>query len=125
MKIQLNKTVLLEDDKKSYADDKVYTVVEKQPVFPGGFDALFKYLGSEVKYPVEAQEKGIQGRVVTRFIVRKDGTIDSIQVMRGINPLLDAEALRVIKAMPKWEPAEQDGEKVSVRYILPMQFKLQ
>ena len=127
MKIQLNATVIVDtgDKKNVLPPDKIYTVVEKQPVFPGGFDALIKYLGSEVKYPVEAQEKGIQGRVVTSFIVRKDGTIDSIKVMRGIDPMLDAEAMRVVKAMPKWKPAEHEGEKVSVRYVLPIQFKLQ
>ena len=110
------------------ADDdvgQIFTVVEEQPSFPGGVPALFKYLAAEVKYPVIAQENGIQGRVVTSFVVDKEGNIKQVKVERGVDPALDAEALRVVKAMPKWIPAKQKGEAVAVRYILPVQFRLQ
>ena len=120
--------IKLAPDKKAredFSNDQVYTVVEKQPSFPGGVSVLMKYIANNIQYPKEAQEKGLQGRVITAFIIRKDGSIDDIKVMRGIDPLLDKEALRVVQSMPKWEPGEQRGEAVSVRYILPIQFKLQ
>lgn len=126
--IQENMKIKLAPDKKvreDFSNDQVYTVVEKQPSFPGGVSVLMKYIANNIQYPKEAQEKGLQGRVITAFIVRKDGSIDDIKVMRGIDPLLDKEALRVVQSMPKWEPGEQRGEAVSVRYILPIQFKLQ
>ena len=106
-------------------EGQIFTVVEEQPSFPGGVPALFKYLAAEVKYPVIAQENGIQGRVVTSFVVDKEGNIKQVKVERGVDPALDAEALRVVKAMPKWIPAKQKGEAVAVRYILPVQFRLQ
>lgn len=106
-------------------EGQIFTVVEEQPSFPGGIPALFKYLAAEVKYPVIAQENGIQGRVVTSFVVDKEGNIKQVKVERGVDPALDAEALRVVKAMPKWIPGKQKGEVVAVRYILPVQFKLQ
>lgn len=106
-------------------EGQIFTVVEEQPSFPGGVSALFKYLAAEVKYPVIAQENGIQGRVVTSFVVDKEGNIKQVKVERGVDPALDAEALRVVKAMPKWIPGKQKGEVVAVRYILPVQFKLQ
>lgn len=106
-------------------EGQIFTVVEEQPSFPGGLPALFKYLAAEVKYPVIAQENGIQGRVVTSFVVDKEGNIKQVKVERGVDPALDAEALRVVKAMPKWIPGKQKDEVVAVRYILPVQFKLQ
>ena len=106
-------------------EGQIFTVVEEQPSFPGGVPALFKYLAAEVKYPVIAQENGIQGRVVTSFVVDKEGNIKQVKVERGVDPALDAEALRVVKAMPKWIPGKQKGEAVAVRYILPVQFRLQ
>lgn len=115
-------TVKADDD---VVKGQIFTVVEEQPSFPGGVSALFKYLAAEVKYPVIAQENGIQGRVVTSFVVDKEGNIKQVKVERGVDPALDAEAIRVVKAMPKWIPAKQKGEAVAVRYILPVQFKLQ
>lgn len=106
-------------------EGQIFTVVEEQPSFPGGVSALFKYLAAEVKYPVIAQENGIQGRVVTSFVVDKEGNIKQVKVERGVDPALDAEALRVVKAMPKWIPGKQKGKAVAVRYILPVQFRLQ
>ena len=106
-------------------EGQIFTVVEEQPSFPGGVSALFKYLTAEVKYPKIAQDNGIQGRVVTSFVVDKEGNIKQVKVERGVDPALDAEAIRVVEAMPKWIPGKQKGKAVAVRYVLPVQFRLQ
>lgn len=107
-------------------DDVVFVIVESMPEFPGGQQALFTYLRETVKYPVIAQENGIQGRVVCQFVVNKDGSIDDIEVVRsGGDPSLDKEAIRVIKSMPKWKPGKQRGKAVRVKYAVPVNFKLQ
>ena len=85
---------------------------------------LMKYLQKNIQYPDEAKKKGIQGRVIVQFIVDKDGSIKDTKVIRGVNSSLDNEALRVINAMPKWEPGKHNGEAVSVRYTVPVSFKL-
>jgi TonB family protein len=109
----------------SSQDDKViFTVVEKMPQFAGGDQALFKYLGTNIRYPVEAQKAGIQGRVICQYVVDENGAITDVSVVRGVDPSLDQEAVRVIKAMPNWVPGEQRGKKVSVKYTLPINFKL-
>lgn len=106
-------------------DNKVYEVIEKMPEFPGGDNALIQYLTSNIKYPVLASEKGIQGRVIVRFIVGADGTVRNAEVVRSVESTLDAEAVRVVNSMPKWTPGEQNNEKVAVYYALPISFKLQ
>lgn len=106
-------------------DQVVFQVVESMPTFPGGDAALFKYLSDNVKYPVIAQENGIQGRVICQFVVNKDGSIVDVQVVRSIDPSLDKEAVRVIQSMPKWTPGKQRGKAVRVKYTLPVNFKLQ
>jgi protein TonB len=107
-------------------EEVVFVVVESMPEFPGGQQALFKYLGDNVKYPVIAQENGIQGRVICQFVVNKDGSIVDIEVVRsGGDPSLDKEAVRVIKSMPKWKPGKQRGKPVRVKFTLPVNFKLQ
>ena len=107
-------------------EDVVFKVVEQQPEFPGGPQALFKFLSENVKYPVIAQENGIQGRVVCQFTVNKDGSIVDVDVVRsGGDASLDKEAVRVIKSMPKWNPGKQRGKPVRVRYTVPVSFKLQ
>ena len=107
-------------------EEVVFVVVESMPEFPGGQQALFKYLGDNVKYPVIAQENGIQGRVICQFVVNKDGSIVDIEVVRsGGDPSLDKEAVRVIKSMPKWKPGKQRGKAVRVKYTVPVNFKLQ
>jgi TonB family protein len=106
-------------------DDVIFVVVEKMPQYPGGDSELFNYLSQNIKYPVEAQKAGIQGRVICQFIVEKDGTISNVKVVRSVDPNLDAEAVRVIKAMPNWQPGEQKGQKVNVEYTLPISFRLQ
>jgi len=107
-------------------EEVVFVVVESMPEFPGGQQALFKYLSENVKYPVIAQENGIQGRVICQFVVNKDGSIVDVEVVRsGGDPSLDKEAVRVIKSMPKWKPGKQRGKAVRVKYTVPVNFKLQ
>ena len=110
---------------KESASKELFVVVEKQPRFPGGNNALMKFLGDNVKYPTEAQRNGVQGRVICNFVVEKDGSITDVQVVRGVDPKLDAEAIRLIESMPKWEPGKQRGETVRVRFMLPVVFRLQ
>jgi protein TonB len=106
-------------------DKVIFQVVEKMPTFPGGDAELFKFLGNNVKYPVIAQENGIQGRVICQFVVNRDGSIVDVEVVRSVDPSLDKEAIRVIKSMPKWSPGQQRGKAVRVKYTLPVNFKLQ
>ncbi|OJV42918.1 MAG: energy transducer TonB [Bacteroidales bacterium 36-12] len=103
----------------------VFMVVETMPSFPGGDAALFKYLSDNIKYPVIAQESGIQGRVICQFVVNRDGSIVDIEVVRSVDRSLDAEAVRVIQSMPKWSPGKQRGKSVRVKYTLPVNFRLQ
>ncbi len=107
-------------------DDKTtFTVVEKMPEYPGGQNELMKFLMSNIKYPVKAQELGIQGRVFVQFVINTDGSISDIEVVRSVNPALDTEAIRIVKAMPKWTPGMQKGKNVRVNYTLPINFRLQ
>ena len=113
-------------EEKDEDDEVVFVVVESMPEFPGGQQALFKYLSENGKYPVIAQENGIQGRVICQFTVNKDGAIVDVEVARsGGDPSLDKEAVRVIKSMPKWKPGKQRGKAVRVKYTVPVNFKLQ
>ena len=107
------------------ADGEVFSVVEDEPEFPGGVEALYKYLAENIKYPVLAKEKGTQGRVYVTFVVEKDGSVTDAKVLRGVSEEVDAEALRVINAMPKWKPGMQQGVPVRVQYNIPIIFKLQ
>lgn len=109
---------------KPNGDDRVFTVVDKMPEFPGGTDALMSFLAKSVDYPMIAQENGIQGRVSCCFIINADGTIRDIEVIRGVDPSLDTEAVRVLKTMPKWTPGQQRGKNVAVRYTVPVSFHL-
>ncbi len=111
--------------KKADASNKVYEVVEQMPTFPGGDAALMKYLAENIKYPVSAQKAKEQGRVVVQFIVEKDGAVTGVKTVRSVTPVLDAEAVRVIKAMPKWTPGRQGGQPVRVNYNVPVSFRLQ
>ena len=103
---------------------QVFDVVEEMPEYPGGISAMMQYLSANVKYPEEAHKKGIQGRVIVTFVVGKDGSISDAKLMRRVDPLLDAEALRVTNSMPKWKPGRQNGEAVAVKYTIPVTFKL-
>ena len=105
--------------------NKVFDIVEVMPQFPGGNSELMRYLGTNIKYPTIAAENGIQGRVVLKFVVSKDGSISNIQIVRSLDPSCDKEAIRVIKGMPKWIPGMQNGHPVAVYFTLPVLFKLQ
>ncbi len=106
-------------------DTKVFEVVEQMPQFPGGDAALMQFLSSNIRYPAVAEENGIQGRVVCTFVVEKNGSITDVRVVRSVDPSLDKEAQRVIKAMPNWIPGKQNGSPVRVKYTVPVTFRLQ
>ena len=105
--------------------EKVFDVVEQMPSFPGGPSALMEWLSNNVKYPVVAQENGVQGRVVVSFVVERDGSITDVKVVRCVDPSLDREASRVVRAMPRWIPGKQNGSAVRVKYNVPVAFRLQ
>ena len=105
-------------------NDMVFDVVEVMPQFPGGQIAMLKYIMENIKYPEQAMKKGIQGRVAVRFIVEKDGSISNVSPIHPVHPLLDKEAIRVVKSMPKWSPGKQHGKPVRVQLIVPIMFKL-
>ena len=104
--------------------DGVYLMPDQLPEFPGGIQAMMKFLSTNIKYPVEAQKKGISGRVIVQFVIMEDGTLDQAKVIRGVDPLLDEEALRVVKSMPKSKPGMDRGEAVKVRFTAPIMFNL-
>ena len=113
------------EEEEEESAKQIFTVVEEMPEFPGGQGALLQYLSKSIKYPVIAQENGIQGRVSCSFVVEKDGSVTDVQVLRGVDPSLDKEAIRVITAMPKWKPGKQRGKPVRVKYTVPVTFRLQ
>ena len=108
----------------SAAQGEIFQVVEEQPMFPGGMEELMKFLQTNIRYPKEAQERGLQGRVIVQFVVNKDGSICDEKVVRSVDPQLDAEALRIVRSMPNWTPGKQRGEAVRVRFTLPVTFRL-
>ena len=105
-------------------NDSIYNIVEEMPKFPGGEQAMFDFLSKNVKYPQEAREQGISGRVFVQFVIEKDGSASNVEVIRGIGGGCDEEAVRVVEAMPKWEPGKQKGKPVRVHFIVPFVFKL-
>ncbi|MBO5684750.1 MAG: M56 family metallopeptidase [Akkermansia sp.] len=109
---------------KEVEQGEVFQVVEEQPMFPGGMEEMMKFLQQNVKYPKEAQDQGKQGRVIVQFVVNKDGSISNDTIVRSVDPLLDAEALRVVRSMPNWTPGKQRGKEVRVRFTLPVAFRL-
>lgn len=109
---------------KEVEQGEVFQVVEEQPMFPGGMEEMMKFLQQNVKYPKEAQNQGKQGRVIVQFVVNTDGSISNDTIVRSVDPLLDAEALRVVRSMPNWTPGKQKGEAVRVRFTLPVTFRL-
>ena len=110
---------------KHEEENKVFDVVEQMPSFPGGQAALMQWLNSNMKYPTIAAENGVQGRVIVQFVVEKDGSVTDVHVAKSVDPSLDKEASRVVKAMPKWIPGKQNGSAVCVKYTVPVTFKLQ
>ena len=124
--------VLLVSTKKGVKDvfvpveqnPKFFDVVEQMPEFPGGAHALFEFLGKNIHYPKAAEDAGIQGRVIVTFVVMKDGSIGEVKVAKGVSPVLDEEAVRCVKSMPKWKPGIQKGQAVNVKYTMPISFAL-
>ncbi len=117
------KTIKIE--KKEYsADDYIYAVVEQMPEYPGGQMVLRKYIAENIKYPKEAQKKGIQGKVFVGFVVDKKGNVTDVKIVKGVDEFLDKEAVRVVKAMPKWKPGKEKGKPVNVNYTVPINFAL-
>ena len=110
---------------KKTSNDKVFEKVEDMPEFPGGEQAMMDFVGKNVQYPKEAMEKEISGRVLVGFIVEKDGSVNEVKIVRGIGGGCDEEAVRVVKAMPKWKPGKEKGKPVRVSYMMPIFFKLQ
>ena len=109
---------------KRKGKDDVFEISEIKPVFPGGDAAMMKFLNKNIKYPVIAKENGVKGTVFMRFVVEKDGSVGDVEVAKGVNPLLDAEAKRVVSSMPKWAVGKQNGTPVAVQYTLPVKFEL-
>lgn len=106
-------------------EEEVYIIVEQMPGFPGGEEALLKYISDHIEYPTMAVERGIEGRVTVRFVVNKDGYVQDVTVIRRVHELLDKEAVRVIQSLPRWNPGKQNGVAVAVYYNVPVNFTLQ
>lgn len=105
--------------------DGPFTLVEEMPSYPGGQDALFAYISTNLKYPQEAMDKGIQGTVIVAFVVERNGSISEVRTLRGIGGGCDEEAVRVVQGMPDWTPGKQGGKAVRVRFNLPIRYRLQ
>lgn len=119
-----SETVVEEDSAPLAPEDNVYDMPEIEPIFPGGDEAMAKWIQQNVSYPLEAMEMGEQGIVYVKFVIDKDGSVINAEVRKGVSESLDNEALRVVKKMPKWIPGELDGKKVRVSFTLPISFKL-
>ncbi len=120
-----HKEEIIVEEKHEPVKEEIFTAVEQMPQFPGGEGELLKYISSHIKYPTMAAENNIQGRVVVKFVVQKDGNVGEVVVLRGKDPDLDKEAVRVVKTLPKFIPGKMNGQSVSVWYTLPINFKLQ
>lgn len=114
----------IEEEEEEETESQVFVRAETMPSFPGGPNAMYKFLAKKMRYPTIAQENGIQGRVFVGFVVDKDGSITNVKVLRPVDPYLDKEAVRVVKSMPKWSPGIQGSKKVRVSYTVPVNFKL-
>lgn len=119
------KEVIAQPEPPKEEETKIFDVVEEMPSFPGGQAELMKYLSSNIKYPVVAEENGVQGRVILSFVVERNGSITDIKVVKPVDPSLDKEAVRVVKGMPHWIPGKQNGSSVRVKFTLPVIFRLQ
>ena len=119
------KEVIAQPEPPKEEETKIFEVVEQMPSFPGGQAALFEFLSKNIRYPVVAEENGIQGRVIVTFVVERDGSITDVRVAKSVDPSLDKEAVRVTKSMPHWNPGMQNGGPVRVKFTLPVTFRLQ
>lgn len=113
------------DTTKPSQIEEIFTTVDQNPEYPGGMSAMYRYLGQNIIYPGKAQKANIQGKVFVKFVIKADGTIDQIKIAKGVNPDLDNEAMRVVRNMPNWHPAMQNGKPVAVYYNLPINFRLE
>ena len=120
-----HKEEIIVEEKHEPVKEEIFTAVEQMPQFPGGEGELLKYISTHIKYPTMAAENNIQGRVVVKFVVQKDGKVGEVVVLRGQDPDLDKEAVRVVKTLPNFIPGKMNGQAVSVWYTLPINFKLQ
>ncbi len=120
-----HKEEIIVEEKHEPVKEEIFTAVEQMPQFPGGEGELLKYISTHIKYPTMAAENNIQGRVVVKFVVQKDGKVGEVVVLRGKDPDLDKEAVRVVKTLPNFIPGKMNGQAVSVWYTLPINFKLQ
>jgi len=105
-------------------DDKIFTVVEQQPEYPGGMEAMAKFLQKNLRYPSTARRMGVDGKVFVQFVVDREGKISDVQVIKGVSADCDKEAIRVVQSMPAWKPGKQNGKAVKARFVLPIRFKL-
>ena len=122
--IFLTNMAFCQEEKKVSVDDEVFVVVEEQAEFPGGMEAMYAYIGKNLKYPEAAKEKGIEGRVFVSFIIEKDGSISNILVKRAIGGGCEEAAVEMVKNMPKWKPGKQRGKTVRFQFTLPIKFEL-
>ena|SRR5579872_3352286 len=104
--------------------NRIYTVVEQEPVFPGGFQSFYKFLAKNVHYPASAVQNHIQGKVFVTFVVETDGSLTDMKVVKSVSPDIDAEAIRVLKSSPKWKPGMQNGKPVRIQFAVPIDFSL-
>ncbi len=123
--VREHKEEIIVEEKHEPVKEEIFTAVEQMPQFPGGEGELLKYISTHIKYPTMAAENNIQGRVVVKFVVQKDGKVGEVVVLRGRDPDLDKEAVRVVKTLPNFIPGKMNGQAVSVWYTLPINFKLQ
>lgn len=110
---------------KNNTEEPIFIVVEEMPEYPGGMSEFMKFIAQNIKYPADALQGKVEGRVIARFVVCKDGSISDIEIMRSVSPSLDAEAVRVLKLMPKWKPGRQRGKAVPVKFTVPVTFRLE
>ncbi len=108
----------------SQTDQKVFDTVEQMPEYPGGMQAMIEFLQTNMKYPEDAAKQKVEGRVMVQFVVETDGSVSDVHVAKQVFPSLDAEAIRVVQAMPKWTPGKEKGKVVRVKYNLPIVFRM-
>ena len=123
--VEIQEVVDVVQEEEVVEEPQVFFIVEDMPEFPGGELALRKYIAENVRYPEMAKENDIQGTVYVRFVVDTDGSVKNVEVIRGVDQLLDKEAIRVVQSLPKWKPGKQRGKAVRVSYQLPVYFRLQ
>ncbi len=121
--VSVGQDVRKDKDARTEQDGAIFTIVEQMPEFPGGMEALYQFLAANIKYP-GGPDDCVSGKIIVSFVIEKDGTVSDAKVVRKLHPAFDAEALRVVKLMPKWEPGRQEGKPVRVQFNLPINFNL-